>query len=308
MCLFCDFRHFCFITWFYIIVLLLYIIFIVVSVSIRSFYVLRLCTTGGNFFHFVHIKLKLEDCILKAISERESHAYLFDVILSYIGNRDVKKTVQFDRFFVLFCFCFTFEDGSHFTAQTDFLLVLFLIQSPIGFYYAWLRLNYLKIGGSRLSVQLWKRLIGQMECEVKAMNWGTQEDPRLSHLRGGRLFPLSTERVPRVPALWSVSSNVGKFFPGFISCSEERRLGKVKEGFLFVRKLGINKNKNTVFLTQAPYFVVASPEPYLDIATFLLLKDTVWLCSLGWPQAQSSILNLQRSSMRDVYHHDQLRA
>lgn len=52
-------------------------------------------------------------------------------------------------------------------------------------------------------------------------------------------------------------------------------MGKVKEGFLFVRKLGINKNKNTVFLTQAPYFVVASPEPYLDIATFLLLKDTV---------------------------------
>lgn len=44
----------------------------------------------------------------------------------------------------MFCFCFTFEDGSHFTAQTDFQLVLFLIQSPIGFYYAWLNLNFFK--------------------------------------------------------------------------------------------------------------------------------------------------------------------
>lgn len=101
----------------------------------------------------------------------------------------------------MFCFCFTFEDGSHFTAQTDFQLVLFLIQSPIGVYYAWLNLNFLKIGGSRLSVQLWKRLIGQMECEVKAMNWRTQEDPCLSRLCGCGLFPLSTERAPRVPAL-----------------------------------------------------------------------------------------------------------
>lgn len=178
-----------------------------------------------------------------------------------------RKQISFDRFFVWFCFCFTFEDGSHVTAQTDFQFVLFLIQSPVGFCYTWLKLNFLKTGGSRLSVQLWKRLIGQMECEVKTMNWGTQEDPRLSHLRRCGFFPPSTGRAPRVPALGPVSRNVGKSFPGFITCSEDGRLGKVKEGFLFVRKLGKNQNKNnknTVFLTytQAPYFVVASPKPY----------------------------------------------
>lgn len=101
----------------------------------------------------------------------------------------------------MFCFCFTFEDGSHFTAQTDFQLVLFLIQSPIGFYYAWLNLNFFKNRRLEASVQLRKRLIGQMEWEVKAMNWRIQEDPCLSHLCGCGFFPLSTGRAPRVPAL-----------------------------------------------------------------------------------------------------------
>lgn len=111
----------------------------------------------------------------------------------------MKKTVQFDRFLLLlFCFCFIFEDGSHFTAQTDFQLVIFQLQSPKGLYYAWFNLKFLKAGSLRMSVQLWKNMIGQMECEAEAMNWGTQPDQYLSQLWRCGFFPLNTGRALHV--------------------------------------------------------------------------------------------------------------